>query len=126
MLIWSIPKVEALVWIEGWIEQILSLMSSIEGFNFEMRIFVSKRQSGDIENGTGIGEIPGWSHDTMVSIGHGRCDVDAIVGEVFRQRIGAMVVGVCGPGRLGDSVRGAVRKRMDEGSIDFVEEGFSY
>ena len=42
------------------------------------------------------------------------------------ERIGAVGVTVCGPGAFSDSVRKAVREVIDEGSVDFIEEAFSY
>jgi predicted ferric reductase len=37
-----------------------------------------------------------------------------------------MAVTVCGPGAFADDVRRAVRKRVQVGVIDFVEEAFTY
>jgi len=35
-------------------------------------------------------------------------------------------VPVCGPGAFADEVRDAVRKRVNIGSLDFIEEAFTY
>ena len=43
-----------------------------------------------------------------------------------REQIGAMGVGVCGPGGLADDVREAVRKRQGERLVDLLEEGFGW
>ena len=44
----------------------------------------------------------------------------------FEMRVGAMCVGVCGPGALADDVRSAARGRVGEGKVDFWEEGFTW
>lgn len=52
--------------------------------------------------------------------------MDACVAMESRERVGAMGVGVCGPGGLGDDVRDAVRRRQVGRNIDFLEEGFGW
>jgi len=52
--------------------------------------------------------------------------VDALVETEGREQVGAMGVGVCGPGGLGDDVRLAVRRRMGERNVDFFEEGYGW
>jgi hypothetical protein len=37
-----------------------------------------------------------------------------------------MAVTVCGSGSLSDDVRKAVRKNIDHGTIEFIEEAFSW
>jgi hypothetical protein len=37
-----------------------------------------------------------------------------------------MAVTVCGPGAFADEVRDAVRRRVKVGSLDFIEEAFTY
>ena len=56
----------------------------------------------------------------------GRPDVDALVETESRVQVGAMAVGVCGPGGLGDDVRCAVRGRQGRGNVDFYEEAFGW
>lgn len=41
-------------------------------------------------------------------------------------RVGAMGVGVCGPGGLADEVRDAVRGVVGRGEVDFLETGFGW
>lgn len=59
-------------------------------------------------------------------------DVEALVERESRGQVGAMGVGVCGPGGLGDEVRGAVRRVLagggggGGGNVDFWEEGFGW
>jgi len=49
-----------------------------------------------------------------------------VLDQEIRERTGAMAVTVCGPGAFGDGVRKAVRKRVQVGVVDFIEEAFSY
>lgn len=66
------------------------------------------------------------SRSRAVQIVSARCDVGRVVEEVWRERVGAMGVVVCGPGAFADGVRSVCRERVREGSLEFVEEGFSY
>ena len=66
------------------------------------------------------------SGDDTVRVLQGRPDVDAIVGGEFEVQVGAMAVGVCGPGGMADDVRRAVRVRQGVRSVDFVEEAFGW
>lgn len=56
----------------------------------------------------------------------GRPNIETVVGQEAEQAVGAMGVMVCGPGGLGDDVRGAVRRRQTDGSVDFIEAGFGW
>ena len=56
----------------------------------------------------------------------GRPNVDALVEKESREQVGAMAVGVCGPGALGADVRGAVRRMQGVRNVDFSEEGFGW
>lgn len=42
------------------------------------------------------------------------------------RRVGATVVTVCGPGAFADDVRRAVRDVVEGGTVDFVEEAFTW
>ncbi|PVH76507.1 hypothetical protein DL98DRAFT_425479 [Cadophora sp. DSE1049] len=116
-LTWAVASVEALSWVDEWVEQILYVAREVTGLDLQIKVFINEKRikKEDVETGKEEVCMPGW-----------RCEVDGVVGEVFDRRVGAMVVGVCGPGKLADGVRRAVRGRMGEGSFDFVEEGFSY
>ena len=56
----------------------------------------------------------------------GKPSVDALVAMELREGIGAVGIGVCGPGGLMDDVRKAVRKRVGGRNADFWEEGFGW
>ena len=66
------------------------------------------------------------SPSATVQMFPGKPDVDALVGMEVGKQIGAMGVGVCGPGGLGDDVRGAVRRRVSESCVEFFEERFGW
>lgn len=69
----------------------------------------------------------------MVQMWPGRANPKVLVRKAFQERVGAMAVGVCGPGGFADDVRAAVRGVMREeeegggrGVLDFVEESFTW
>lgn len=70
------------------------------------------------------------SRSETVRMFPGRCEPRVVLEGEVRSRVGAMAVGVCGPGAFGDEVRGAVRGLSDgegEGAVvDFVEESFTW
>ena len=66
------------------------------------------------------------SASERVQVFPGRPNARVIVEKEFRERVGAMFVGVCGPGALGDDVRDAARGVMQRGKVDFSEEAFSW
>ena len=71
------------------------------------------------------------SRSETVRMFPGRCEPGLVVGRVMRERKGAVAVTVCGPGAFGDEVRAAVRGQGlggegKGGTVDFVEEGFSW
>ncbi|KAK0106245.1 hypothetical protein ONS96_003886 [Cadophora gregata f. sp. sojae] len=129
VLTWAVASYDALSWVDDWVEEILYTAREVAGLDLEIKVFVSEkrvRTEKDVEKGKEEVSLPAWVHDARVKVEYKKCEIEGIVGEVFEKRVGAMVVGVCGPGRLADGVRKAVRGRMGEGSVDFVEEGFSY
>ena len=129
VLTWAVGGVEALGWVNEWVEEILYVAREVAGLELLVQVFVSEKRGGrkgDVEGGKEEVSMPGWVHDARVKVEYRRCEVEGVVGEVFERRVGAMIVGVCGPGRLADGARKAVRTRMGQGSIDLVEEGFSY
>jgi predicted ferric reductase len=114
LLVWSVPNTEALEWVRTWMDTILKM----EGRRDVLRIqlFVTKpRHRGDVVSNTG-----------SVLMFPGRCNAKTIIQKEFQERIGAMGVTVCGPGAFSDSVRAAVRTVVTDGSVDFVEEAFTY
>lgn len=114
LLVWSVPNTEALEWARPWMDQILRM----EGRKDVLRIqlFITKpRHQNEINSKTGT-----------VQMFPGRCNPSTIVDKEVADRVGAMGVVVCGPGAFADNVRAAVRKKVEVGSVDFIEEAFTY
>jgi len=128
VLTWAVGSVEALGWVDEWVEEILYVAREVARLELLVQVFVNERgvRKRDVEGGKEEVSMPGWVHDARVKVEYRRCEVEGVVGDIFERRVGAMVVGACGPGKLADGVRKAIRARMGQGSIDLVEEGFSY
>ena len=56
----------------------------------------------------------------------GRPNVGSLLEGEAREQVGAMGVGVCGPGGLCDDVRRAVRSMQPGRNVDFLEEAFGW
>jgi hypothetical protein len=56
----------------------------------------------------------------------GRPKIVPLLEEEMRNRVGAMAVTCCGSGPFADDVRAAVRPFLTQGSVDFIEEAFTY
>ena len=56
----------------------------------------------------------------------GRPKTQSLVDSEFQQRVGAMTVGVCGPGAFADDVRAAARGVVTAGNVNFWEEAFTW
>ena len=93
---------------------------AMEGRRQVLRVQVYVTRSVDVR------DLDVTSSSDTVRILQGRPDVDAIVGAECELQVGAMAVGVCGPGGMTDDVRRAVRLRQGVRSVDFVEEAFGW
>ncbi|KAI9721578.1 MAG: hypothetical protein M1828_005068 [Chrysothrix sp. TS-e1954] len=114
VLIWTVPSTEALEWIRPWMDEILKMKGRRD--ILQIRLFVTKpRNQNEVVSGTGT-----------VQMFPGRCDPQAAIDKEMLDRIGSMCVTVCGPGAFADDVRSAVRRRVQFGDIDFIEEAFTY
>lgn len=113
ILVWSVRSMEQVQWALPWLEE-LSRMER-HGRTLELVTYVSKLRP--------VGQ-PGESLELQLR--PGRADVQRLVNIYFHERIGAMTVGVCGPGALTDDVRKASRAVMDKGKVDFWEEAFTW
>lgn len=114
LLVWSIPKVETLEWVRIWMDKILCMEHRRDVLRIQ--IFVTKpRHRDEVVSNTG-----------SVQMFPGRCSPAAIIAREMQQRVGAMGVTVCGPGAFADSVRAAIRAVVTDGSVDFMEESFTY
>lgn len=114
VLIWSVRTTEQLEWVRPWMDQILVMPGRREVL--KILLFVTKPRSPR--------EVV--SPSATVQMFPGRANPQVIIDKELNDRVGAMAVTVCGPGAFADSVRDAVRKRIHVGSIDFVEESFTW
>ncbi|KAM0713822.1 hypothetical protein Q7P37_010784 [Cladosporium fusiforme] len=114
LLVWSVPNTECLEWVRPWMDQILRMENRRDVLRIQL--YVTKpRHRGEVVSSSGA-----------VAMFPGRANPSTILEKEMPERIGAMGVTVCGPGAFADSVRKAVRERVDEGAVDFVEEAFTY
>ena len=113
-LIWTVRSTEQLEWVRPWMDEILAMPGRREVLTIQL--YVTKpTQSREIV-----------SASARVVMLPGRPKPDVLVRKAFQERIGAMVVGVCGPGALADDVRASTRKVVGDGKCDFWEEGFTW
>ena len=112
-LVWIIRDEASLEWVRPWMDQILNLPGRRDIFT--IKIFVTKSQKPEI-----------WNASSRVQMSKGRPDINVIIQDEFKNRIGAMCVSVCGPGALADDVRCETRKVVDYGKVDFFEEAFTW
>ena len=114
VLVWIIQSPEHLEWIRPWMTSILAMDKRREVLR--IMLFVSRPRSTK--------EI--HSPSATVQMFPGRPNIDTLLGIEMENQVGALGVSVCGPGALSDDVRRAVRNRQYQGTIDFVEEAFSW
>ncbi|CAK7274325.1 hypothetical protein SEPCBS119000_006111 [Sporothrix epigloea] len=114
VLVWIIKSPEHLEWIRPWMTEILAMEKRREVLH--IMLFVSRPQSAK--------EV--HSPSATVKMLPGRPNIDTLLGLEMENQVGTLGVTVCGPGALSDEVRRAVRQRQYQGSIEFVEEAFSW
>lgn len=103
-LIWTVASTEALEWVRPWMDSILRMPRRRE--ILRVKLFITKpRCQAEVVSGTGT-----------VQMFPGRCEPQTIIDRELGERVGAMVVTVCGPGAFADRVRGAVRNRVQDGA----------
>jgi predicted ferric reductase len=115
LLVWCIPHIEAMDWIEPWLEELVA-MANFHNI-VRIRLHVSRMSPVDLRTRS----LPPY-----LDVHGQRCDVQEVVDEEVLAQVGAMVVTVCGPAGFNNSVREAVRRRVGIRSIDFIEEAFTY
>lgn len=114
VLVWIIQSPEHLEWIRPWMTEILAMDKRRD--ILRIMLFVSRPRSTK--------EI--HSPSSTVQMFPGRPNIDTLLGIEMEQQVGHMGVTVCGPGALSDEVRQAVRRRQQNGAIDFVDEAFTW
>ena len=116
-LVWVIRKSEHIHWVSDWLEEILRMPLCRRVL--EIDIYITQPSST-----TGGNEWAG--RGGLVKVYVGRPEFEAVLEKVVRRRIGAMAVTVCGGGAVSDSVRAATLKFVDQTTIDFSEESFTW
>ena len=114
ILVWSVRTTETLEWIRPWMDEILAMPNRRQ--ILKILLFVTKPRSAR--------EVVSRSETVLMY--PGRADPKVILEKEMKTRVGAMAVTVCGPGAFADDVRAAVREQICEGTIDFVEESFTW
>lgn len=114
VLVWSVPSAECLEWVRPWMDRVLRMRGRREVLRIILFVTKPKRKE-EVRSGTG-----------SVLMVPGRCKPEIIIDKEMAERVGAMVVTVCGPGAFADEVRRAARRRVSAGVLDFVEEAFTY
>jgi len=116
-LVWVIRKSEHIHWVSAWLEEILGMPLCYQVLEIDIYITQPRGTTG----GNGCASLSG-----LVKVFIGRPQFEAVLEKVVRCRIGAMAVTVCGGGAMSDSVRAATLKFMDQATIDYSEESFTW
>ena len=114
VLVWTVRTTDNLEWVRPWMDVILAMPG--RRALLKILLFVTKPRSAR--------EI--ISPSATVQMYPGRPQPEVVLDKEIVERTGAMAVTVCGPGSLADSVRAAVRRRVDVAALDFVEESFTW
>ncbi|KAF2183709.1 hypothetical protein K469DRAFT_710520 [Zopfia rhizophila CBS 207.26] len=113
LLVWTVPDSECLEWVRPWMDSILRMPERRQCLR--VMLFITRPKRSRLE-----------SASETVQMLPGRCDTQTILDKEIRERVGAMCVTVCGSGAFADDVRAAVRRRVEVGAVDFIEEAFTY
>ena len=115
-LVWSVPNTEALEWVRPWMDEILKMPGRREVLRIMLFVTKPKSMHEVVTSGTG-----------SVQMFPGRCNPQTVLDKEIVERVGAMAVVVCGPGSFADSVRFAVRRRLNsKRSLTLIESAFTY
>lgn len=116
VLVWTVKNTETLEWVRPFMDECLGMPKRKQVL--KIMLFVTRPRSKR--------EVTSRSETVLMF--PGRCDPTTILRKEMKDRQGAMAVTVCGPGVFADDVRAAVRSKgvMDVGTVDFVEESFTW
>lgn len=114
VLVWSVRTTETLEWIRPWMDEILAMPNRRQ--ILKILLFVTKPRSAR--------EVVSRSETVLMY--PGRANPAVILEKEMKTRVGAMAVTVCGPGAFADDVRAATRAQIGEGTVDFIEESFTW
>ena len=122
-LIWSVRHLDQVLWAHPFLEELMDMPR--DGIKVKIIVYVSQRGRRDPESRESEKEVK-VQDLTVGNLRSGRPKTKDIVEREFEARIGAMTVGVCGPGALADDVRAAARGCVQRGKVDFWEEAFTW
>jgi NAD(P)H-flavin reductase/DMSO/TMAO reductase YedYZ heme-binding membrane subunit len=114
VLVWIVRDSEHLEWVRPWMDEILQMKGRRDCLI--IKLFVTRPKNPR--------EIA--SPSNTVHMFPGRPNVNLLLQNEVNQQTGAMCVTVCGPGGLADNVREAVRDLQELGTVDFIEESFTW
>lgn len=106
-----------LQWVKPWMDEVKEM--PMRGNELKILLYVTR-------------SVPAIEGALMKEMGQaqrvvfGRMSVRKLVEMEFHRRVGAMCIGVCGPGGLADDVRASARRFMGKGKVDFWEEAFTW
>lgn len=119
VLIWSVRSLEQLYWARPWLQELARMPRYGRELNIVLYVTQLRRE-------------PPFSEDQStealaeMKVRGGRPNINKLVDKHFGERVGALSIGVCGPGALADDVRKAARRVMIKGKVDFWEEAFTW
>lgn len=114
ILVWSVRTTDSLEWVRPWMDEILAMPNRREVL--KVLLFVTKPRNAR--------EV--ISRSERVQMFPGRANPKVIIEREMEERVGAVCVTVCGPGAFADDVRAAARGVISGGTVDFVEESFTW
>lgn len=114
VLVWSVKNTETLEWVRPWMDEILQMPNRKQVL--KVMLFVTRPRSAR--------EV--ISRSETVLMFPGRCDPGVVLRKEVDRRVGAVSVTVCGPGAFEDEVRKATLGVVEMGTVDFVEESFTW
>lgn len=112
LLVWTVPDSECLEWVRPWMDRILKMPGRKQVLRVHLFITRPKRR---LE-----------TNKETVKMFPGRPNISKILEDEFGKRVGSMAVTCCGSGPFADDVRAGVRPFLTEGSVEFIEEAFTY
>jgi len=113
-LIWIVRDSEHLEWVRPYMDEILRMKRRKEILT--IKLYITRPKNPKEVN----------SPSDKVQMYPGRPAIQSLMKAEVAEQVGAMCVTVCGPGSLADTVRGAVRDVQEEGTVDFIEESFTW
>lgn len=113
-LIWIVRDSEHLEWVRSYMDEVLRMKRRKEILT--VKLYITRPKNPKEVN----------SPSDKVQMYPGRPVIQSLLKAEVAEQVGAMCVTVCGPGSLADNVREAVRDVQEEGTVDFIEESFTW